>query len=141
MKKGLRQAAYWAGIRQDIYISLAFQRAPNIKPRTRLLLAEDSPLSEANDCTWTCRAILHCADVLDFAFGTHEESRSLAVYHNLEEYNRQWRDLRPPSFDPYFSQSRANNLFPDLRFHTDWHGTVLRSYNIRQHMLQGLICE
>ena len=130
MEQGLKQAAYWAGVRQDIYISLAFQQAPNIKPRTRTFLAEASPLGATNDCTWACRATLHCADVLDFAFGTHDDSRSLNLYQRLEEYNREWRNLRPASFDPYFSQVRADNMFPDIRFHADWHGMTLLYFNI-----------
>ena len=141
MEQGLKQAAYWAGIRQDIYISLAFQRAPNIKPQTRLFLAEESPLGATNDCTWACRAILHCADVLDFAFGTHEDSRSPALYQRLEDYNREWRHLRPVSFDPYFSQVKTDNIFPDLRFHTDWHGMIIFYSNIRQNRFRWLIRE
>lgn len=122
MESGLRQAAYWAGVRQDIYISLALQRAPNIKPSARRFPFEEPLLSPANDCTWACRTVLHCAAVLDFAFGSHDHPHSLLLYQRLEGYNRQWRTSRPASFDPYFSQPANDQSFPDLRFHTDWHG-------------------
>jgi hypothetical protein len=122
MDQGLREAAYWAGLRQEIYISLALQRAPNIKSSSRRLLIQEPLLVSADDCTWASRAVLHCADVLDFAFGSDEQSRSAILYKRLEEYNLRWRDCRPASFDPYFSEFREGESFPDLRFHTDWHG-------------------
>lgn len=122
--QGLRQAAYWAGLRQEIYIALALQRPPNIKPRSRRLLVEEPSLVPADDCTWACRAVLHCADVLDYAFGGDEQpSSTMMVHKRLVEYNQMWRDSRPASFDAYFTDFRVGSkAFPDVRFHADWHG-------------------
>jgi hypothetical protein len=82
-------AAYWASVHQDIYISLALQQPPNIKPSARRFLIKEPLLVPAHDCTWACRAVLHCAEVLDFTFGDHEQSQLPTLYQRLKEYDRQ----------------------------------------------------
>ncbi|KAK2799083.1 hypothetical protein FQN50_008589 [Emmonsiellopsis sp. PD_5] len=118
---GLRQASFWAGLRQDIFLSLTLHRSPGIQHYSHPCNIDRS-LGSADDCTWACRAIVHCADVLQFAFD--HGPRSVAAHASLKEYNFNWRKCRPPSFDPLFSNesdSRSPETFPDIRLHSDWH--------------------
>ncbi|KAK2731293.1 hypothetical protein FQN55_004791 [Onygenales sp. PD_40] len=118
---GLRQAAFWAGLRQDIFLSLTLHRSPGIQHYSHHCNIDRS-LASADDCTWACRAVVHCADVLQFAFG--RGPRSVAAHTSLKEYNLNWRKCRPPSFNPLFSNesdARSTETFPDIRLHSDWH--------------------
>ncbi|KAJ6144121.1 hypothetical protein N7470_008016 [Penicillium chermesinum] len=117
----LRQAVYWSGLRQEIYNALSLQQAPDVDLSSlHSLFTALGP--DAGDCAWANRAIAHCADVLLFSFGTHP--RSVAVHAGLCEENGQWREARPASFDPYYSDSdvvEVGATFPDIRFSSPWH--------------------
>lgn len=119
---GLRQAAYWAGVRQEIYISATLQRAPAFRPG---LEQQGHPpaIDRSDDCAWANMAIAHCAEVLDFSFG--QGSRAVSLHHALMNFNQRWRVIRPVSFDPWFSTASVSPEsvdFPDIRYHMDWHG-------------------
>lgn len=119
---GLRQAAYWAGVRQEIYISATLQRAPAFRPDIDQN-GTSGIIQQTDDCAWANLAIAHCAEVLDFSFG--QGSRAVSLHHSLMDFNQRWRDTRPPSFDPWFSRESIPSEsfeFPDIKYHMDWHG-------------------
>jgi len=119
---GLRQAAYWAGVRQEIFISSTLQRAPAIQPPSEQYNVDRS-LQPTDDCTWANRAVLHCSDVLAFSFG--QGSRSVSLHQSLDDFSQRWQRLRPASFDPFFSnviESLEREAFPISG--TTWTGMV-----------------
>ncbi|KAH8667779.1 hypothetical protein BGZ61DRAFT_118194 [Ilyonectria robusta] len=119
---GLRRAASWAGLRQEIYGSLNAQQPPAIKASVELLSHLDS---SQDDCAWANRAVSHCLEVLEFCFG--ESCKSTESFDALLASNVQWDTDRAPSYDPLCFQTRPeqvepdNNPFWDIRLHSSWH--------------------
>lgn len=107
---GLRQAAFWIGLRQEIYVAFVSQRS--IAPALEHCNIDRS-FDAADDCTWANRIVVHCADVIRFCFGDGE--RSLAHYAALCEYSAQWMLFKPPSFAPiYYREPGENDVFPEM---------------------------
>ena len=119
---GLRRAAYWAGFRQEIYISLTCQRPTQLSTQACNV---DRTFRAADDCTWACRAVAHCGDVLQFAFG--DERQRSSRYQELVQDDLRWQEYRPASFDPFFVKEQSGCDFPDIRLHADWHGMRMTS--------------
>jgi hypothetical protein len=118
----LRVAASWAGYRQELFTSLLNQRPPHT---SSAVCPEFVSFDEADDCTWAHRAVVHCLQVIGFAFG--DGSSSKQRYHDLMETNQEWRARIPPSFDAFFTDDSDDDddasRFPTIRLHADWHGT------------------
>lgn len=127
----LRKAASWAGVRQEIYISLSLQRAPAITADAHLLRA----LQSNDDCTWASRAVGHCSDVLEFCFSLG--GGTVGAYDALLAYNRLWHAQTPPSYDPFWVHYPGDldeARFCDIQLHTNWHGDF-RLSNLWRHLL------
>ncbi|KAL9616754.1 MAG: hypothetical protein Q9160_008411 [Pyrenula sp. 1 TL-2023] len=109
---GLRLAAYWVGLRQEIY--MAFVGARPIMPQLEYCNIDRS-FGPADECTWANRIIVHCADVLGYCFG--EGPQSVAVYEDLLEYCNGWERSRPVSLIPLYTKPVENGaVFPEI-----WH--------------------
>ncbi|KAH7117362.1 hypothetical protein EDB81DRAFT_668364 [Dactylonectria macrodidyma] len=118
---GLRRAASWAGLRQEIYGSLSEHQPPAIKASVELLSHLDS---SQDDCAWANRAVSHCLEVLEFCFG--ETCKSTETFDALLASNVQWDTDRTPSYDPLCFQTcpeqvEPSNPFWDIRLHSSWH--------------------
>jgi hypothetical protein len=116
---GLRRAAAWAGVRQEIYVSLNMHRPPAIKATADMLAS----LLPSDDCAWANRAVSHCSEVLDFCFA--ETAGTIESYDVLLASNLQWDTQRPVSYDPLcfrMPEDSKCNPFWDIRLHADWHG-------------------
>lgn len=124
----LRQAVYWSGLRQEIYNALSLQQVPDVNLSSlHSLFTALGP--GAGDCAWANQAIVHCADVLLFSFGT--APRSTVVHVDLQKQNKQWTETRPASFDPYFvagDDVEIGEAFSDIRFNSPWHGTFYMQF-------------
>lgn len=122
---GLRSAATWAGLRQEIYASLSTQRRPEISTPAVLLEYLDPSF---DDCAWANRAVGHCLDVLEFCFNEDSTRGTLEQYEALLESNEQWDRDRPASYDPLCFGARSGQSldgespFWDVRLHASWHG-------------------
>ncbi|KAF4989536.1 hypothetical protein FDECE_14675 [Fusarium decemcellulare] len=101
---GLRRAASWAGLRQEIYSSLTTHLPPGIKASAELLDYLDS---SPDDCTWANRAVNHCLDVLEHCFG--ESCKMTESFDMLLASNVQWETDRPPSYDPLCFRTEARS--------------------------------
>jgi hypothetical protein len=121
----LRRAASWAGVRQEIYVSLCLHRQPAIRATLDMLTSLDS----SDDCAWANRAVSLCSDVLDFCFA--EATDTAKMYDALLARHLQWHAERPPSYDPLGVGSAGSpddpesKPFRDIRFLADWHGKWL----------------
>lgn len=116
----LSAAAYWAGLRQEIYSAIISQSRVKINLDHFIV---DRSLAPADDYTWSNRAVVNLADVLNYCFDT---SPSTAQWAMLDAQCRQWENSRPSSFDPFFRKERAApDAFPEVWHHSSCHSKLV----------------
>ncbi|KAM6507064.1 hypothetical protein FALCPG4_018454 [Fusarium falciforme] len=91
----LRQASFWIGLRQEIYMSFVGQRPVKIKLDHLFI---DRSFSSADDDTWANRIIIHCAEVINYCFGVGGRNKN--EYQDLIDYDQAWLRARPVSWLP-----------------------------------------
>lgn len=110
----LSAASFWVGLRQEIYIAVITQQPVKLSLNHFVV---DRSFEPADDYTWSNRAIVLIADVLNFCFG--ENSFTVGEWNALDEACQKWSATRPPSFNPFFYRERAASMaFPEV-----WHGS------------------
>jgi hypothetical protein len=119
LASGLREAAFWAAFRQEIYASTMTHRPPRLSIDSAILEHSFGP---ADDWVWSRRCIAHCGNVLKFAYGP--DSSSSYWYQKLLDDNDRWEEKRPSSFDAYYTSddNPIQDMFPDIRYQAEWHG-------------------
>jgi hypothetical protein len=128
---GLRQAAFWVGLRQEIFIAYMTQRS--ILP-TLTHCNIDRSFEPATDYTWANRIIVHCADVIRYCYG--DGSHTLSTYAELVEYCDDWMALKPSSFAPmYYKDADERNYFPEIWFLGDAVVTGMQHYYLARILL------
>ncbi|KAJ9649400.1 hypothetical protein H2199_000175 [Coniosporium tulheliwenetii] len=128
---GLRQAAFWVGLRQEIYMAFVNQRS--ILPALEHCNIDRS-FDMANDCTWANRIVVHCADVLRYCFGDGEHS--VNTYNQLSDYCRDWMAYKPASFSPiFYREASEGELFPEVWLLSDAVVTGLQHYHLARILL------
>jgi len=132
---GLRKAAFWTGLRQEIYVAFVNQRS--IIPALEHCNIDRS-LEAATDDVWACRMVVLCADIIRFCFGEGDQSN--ALYGYLCESVEQWHRCKPGSFTPiYFREADLQNgmAFPELWFVGDEILTGLHHYHLSRILLSA----
>ena len=110
MAGGLREAAFWVGLRQEIYVAFVNQRS--IMPSLEHCNIDRS-FGAAPDNVWSCRMVVLCSDVLRYCFGDSDPLSS--TYNFLNESVGQWYRSKPASFTPvYYKEADHENIFPDI---------------------------
>lgn len=119
---GLRRAAFWVGLRQEVTMAVASQRPIKISLNHDFV---DQSFKAADDETWANRIILHCAKVVRFCYGS--QPRSITEYRGLVDYDNGWLHARPPSFVPLaFTQpdTEHGEIFPHILYISHAVGTL-----------------
>ncbi|KAF2808889.1 uncharacterized protein BDZ99DRAFT_389299, partial [Mytilinidion resinicola] len=142
---GLRQAAFWVGLRQEVYMAFVNQRS--ILPALSHCNIDRS-FEPASDCVWANRIVVFCADVLRYCFGDSENSTnrdSVATYNQLVEYSQEWAAYKPDSFRPIFYReakgtagpagAEASGFFPEVWLLSDSVVTGLQHYHLARILL------
>ncbi|KAE8153510.1 hypothetical protein BDV25DRAFT_149273 [Aspergillus avenaceus] len=122
---GLRQAAFWVALRQELFTSFMKQRPLNF-PMAHC--DEFRNLSPAEDVVWADRLVIFCADLLEFCYGNsnsynpdrapyppHDPSR----WSELQDYERELSLALPRTFQPIYyreAQPGSGVVFPEI-----WH--------------------
>jgi hypothetical protein len=112
MSGGLSEAAFWVGLRQEIYSALMKHQS------TQLNLDHcsiDHSLGPTDDYGWANRAIIHCADVLNCCFG--EAGVAMRRWEELKLYEEQWEQENPASFTPMYYRApdrSKREAFPEI---------------------------
>ncbi|KAJ2897482.1 hypothetical protein MKZ38_004649 [Zalerion maritima] len=100
---GLHEAAFWAGLRQEIYLAAVHQKPVEVHLEycslDRSLITPVAATQEDEDAVWARRILLHLSDAMQHCFGY---DKSVTTYNRLEQYSRRWMEARPKSFDPIF---------------------------------------
>lgn len=141
---GLRHAAYWVALRQEIITAFSKQRP------FRLPLGPCEPyrtFDPADDYVWADRLVIHCADVLQFCFGSEEEESSpfppspesrIARYDNLVSFESLWTELGPSSFNPVYARDpdpARGEVFPELWYLNNCHVAGLQHLELARILL------
>ncbi|KAJ5317356.1 hypothetical protein N7508_001864 [Penicillium antarcticum] len=160
---GLRHAAYWIALRQEIITCFSKQRP------FRLPLGPCDPyrsFEPADDYVWADRLVIHCADVLQFCFGseevepnsptsfhyhppfnntpshrspsTTETETRLAHYDTLVAFSTLWKTLGPQSFEPIYTRAAdpaTGKIFPELWYLNNCHVAGLQHLELAQILL------
>ncbi|KAI2640203.1 hypothetical protein GGS21DRAFT_537906 [Xylaria nigripes] len=125
----LSAASFWVGLRQEIYIAILTQQ------RVKLNLDEfivDRSLEPADDYTWSNRAIILLADILNSCFG--DVPLTTQRWAALNDAVESWTRARPPSFNPFFYRDGMElGAFPEI-----WHGSSCHILGIQHHLLAQL---
>lgn len=145
---GLEEAAFWVGLRQEIYY--ATMNHTNIRINLEHLFVDRS-VSATDDFGWANRAVVHCADVLNFCFGGRSSSSGeissdgrsrsnvnningrMAAWNALCVYEKAWNAVKSTSFEPIFEreagldnwgdeQSEFYRVFPNVQYRKPCHG-------------------
>ncbi|KAF2090272.1 hypothetical protein K490DRAFT_20785, partial [Saccharata proteae CBS 121410] len=128
---GLRQAAFWVGLRQEIYMAFVNQRT--IMPVLEHCNIDRS-FEPAHDCIWANRIVVLCADVLRYCFGDGEQS--FTTYNKLLDYCHGWNLYKPPSFTPIFhKEADAERVFPETWLLSDATVTGMQHYHLVRILL------
>lgn len=109
---GMRKAAFWIGLRQEVTMAFASQRSIKISLSHPFI---DQSFTDASDDVWANRIIVHCANVIEFCFGGSDQKAS--EYHALKEYDDGWLRSRPSSFLPLVygpADPSSGNQFPQI---------------------------
>lgn len=130
MPGSLSGAAFWVGLRQEIYSAVMNQEPVRINLVHSLV---DRGLLPTDDFSWANRAVVHCADVLNFCFGDGTQgfmgrAGGIEWWSELEEYNRRWTESLPSSFTPIFqreSEKEKGEVFPEIWYQSACHGEFL----------------
>lgn len=110
-------ACFWVGLRQDIYS--AVEKSQPVRMNLAYDLVDRS-LGPTDDYTWANRAVVHCADVLNFCFGSEREQ--VRRWDELNCWNQEWTNGRPDTFDPLFKQNKGSAPFPAIWHHQNCQG-------------------
>lgn len=128
-KGGLSEAAFWVGLRQEIYVATIVQRAVKIDIDHHHI---DRSIEPASDFAWANRAIVHCADVLNFCFGP--TGTPFSRWTDLKNNGQQWHDSKPSSFRPFFHREpdrTRGEAFPEIWHSHPCHSPSYLSLNIQ----------
>ncbi|KAI1822147.1 hypothetical protein F4861DRAFT_532414 [Xylaria intraflava] len=125
----LSAASFWVGLRQEIYIAILTQQRVKLKLDDFIV---DRSLEPADDYTWSNRAIIVLADVLNSCFG--DTPLTTQRWAALNDAVENWTRARPPSFNPFFYRDGAESgTFPEI-----WHGSSCHILGIQHHLLAQL---
>ncbi|KAI6543388.1 hypothetical protein MCOR05_003223, partial [Pyricularia oryzae] len=121
--RSLSAAAFWAGLRQDIYSAAIGNQPVRVNIETPIVDRSLEPIDD--DAAWANRAVAHCADVLNFCFSqNHDVFPNLGStsgtfstterWHRLREWGRAWQIFLPKSFVPILDRKRSEKkAFPE----------------------------
>ncbi|KAH6652595.1 hypothetical protein BKA67DRAFT_519135 [Truncatella angustata] len=127
----LSAASYWVGLRQEIYSAMSTQSPVKMSLNHCIV---DRSLEPTDDYTWSNRAVVNLADVLNFCFSEVNHTPSRWTY--LNEQCTKWDEMRPPSFEPFFFRERmAADTFPQIWYHSSCHVIGVQHHILAQLFL------
>ncbi|PBP23553.1 ARCA-like protein [Diplocarpon rosae] len=133
MQGGLGEAAFWVGLRQEIYVATMAERAIQIDIDACRV---DRSISETSDFGWANRAVVHLADVLNFCFD--QTGVWTARWDELKGYSERWQAAKPISFTPYYRKEAdrsKNEVFPEIRHTHPCHIIGIQHHKLAQILL------
>lgn len=131
----LSAASFWVGLRQEIYSAVMNHKPVRINLDNSLV---DRSFGPADDYTWANRAVVHCADALNFCFGTDPQS-FVARWSELYEWNKKWHEAVPSSFVPIYQKEGTDDAFPEFWHQSGCQGTSSLFSSITPQLIVRLL--
>ncbi|KFA68307.1 hypothetical protein S40285_07208 [Stachybotrys chlorohalonatus IBT 40285] len=131
---GLRQAAFWVALRQEVGMAIQCQR-----PITSVIdrFPIELSLDPADDSTWANRMVLLTAKLTQHCCSKRPTTSTDGVYEHLATYADRWMEMKPASFEPfYFQSANDDSLFPELWLTCDAHVMGLLYYHLAKILLE-----
>ncbi|KAK3686168.1 hypothetical protein B0T22DRAFT_500824 [Podospora appendiculata] len=136
----LSAASFWIGLRQEIYSAVMNHCQVGLKLVQSLV---DQSLGIADDDTWANRAIVHCAQVLNFCFGDHG---SISRWDQLNTWSNEWLASVPASWTPKYVKEFGRGKEKDQketedggeRFSEIWYNKGCHVIGMQHHLLAQL---
>ncbi|KAK0119490.1 hypothetical protein ONS95_010938 [Cadophora gregata] len=131
MQGGLSEAAFWVGLRQEIYVATITHRAVQID-----IGHIDRTVDPITDFGWANRAVVHLADVLNCCFGV----RGVHPVHwsRLQAESHRWQRDKPDSFTPYYQRPADRSkgeAFPEILHIHPCHIIGIQHHKLAQILL------
>jgi hypothetical protein len=116
---GLSEAAFWVGLRQEIYTAMMNHQSTQLNLEH---ISIDRSFGFTSDYGWSNRAIVHCADVLNCCFG--DSGISIRHWEELKQYGERWQESLPSSFTPIYYRApdrSGREAFPEIWYSLSCH--------------------
>lgn len=97
---GLRQSAFWVGVRLEFHMAFTQQRPFRIP--LDILDLYHAPRATSGDHEWVNALLILAAHVIQFCFD-EEAARSVSAYKRLVERRDEWVRMCPGSFEAVYS--------------------------------------
>jgi hypothetical protein len=134
---GLRLAAFWVGLRQEIYVAFVNQRSIMF-PLQHCNV--DRSFGTADEGMWANRIIIHCAETIQWCFGLQEHERSTAQFGELLNYAENWLKAIPPCYTPIYyrnADADCDSVFPVVMYLSDAVVTGIQHYHLTLILLRA----
>lgn len=126
----LRRAVFAVALRQELFTSFMKQRSLHFQLSHYESFRDLSP---AQDAVWAHRAVVFCADVFEYCYGSRSASEIYHFHHSgierwqrLQRYERQFSISLPPSFEPIhcrLADPSCGEVFPEIWHLNTYHRT------------------
>ncbi|KAJ5438634.1 uncharacterized protein N7458_009632 [Penicillium daleae] len=138
----LRRAVFAVALRQELFTSFMKQRSLHFQ----LSHYENfRDLSPAQDAVWAHRAVVFCADVFEYCYGSrsgsevyHYHHSGIERWHRLQRYEQQFSMALPPSFEPMHSRPADHTrgeVFPEIWHLNTYHRTGMAHLELARILL------
>lgn len=128
----LRSAAFWLGVRQEVFYAIANQKATLLSFEME---GQGEEGGEEGEGAWANRMVLHCVGVVNFCFGTQG---STGNYDELVAYCEEWARGPPASYRPvFFAEDDGQSGFPMAMFLSSAAVIGLQHYHLASMLLRA----
>lgn len=126
----LRRAVFAVALRQELFTSFMKQRSLHFQLSHYESFRDLAP---AQDAVWAHRAVVFCADVFEYCYGSrngsevyHFHHSGIEHWHRLQQYERQFSMALPSSFESIHSRPAdpsRGEVFPEVWHLNTYHRT------------------
>ena len=128
----LGAAAFWVGLRQEIYNAVANRMQVGILQlaTSHMPSLVDRSLEPADEFTWANRAVVHCADVINYCFA-EDKKRTIEEWDQLMKWNHCWSEKAALPLTPFYQageegEKKKRVPFPQIWYSQSCHGMSSR---------------
>lgn len=127
-------AAFWLGVRQEIYFAVRNRRPFTIDMGV-CCMAMCAPF--VHDGTWANKIASHCVEIIDYCFNV-SSAIDQDRFNRLSRYTEDWFNSLPASYQPVYTEFRPKNLaFPEVVYLSNMAVTGVLFYRLGRLLLKA----